>query len=138
MSDRKIIISTSDHRRLNDLLGNAFAAAIEPRSYLTALRAELQRAEVVRSEEMPADVVTMNSKVRLFHLHDNESDDYTLVYPELADISSNKLSVLAPIGTAILGYRIGDVITWQVPAGARELMIEELLYQPEREGALHL
>jgi regulator of nucleoside diphosphate kinase len=64
-------------------------------------------------------------------------EEYELVYPADADMAHGRLSVLAPVGTAILGYRRGDVIEWPVPAGLRRLRVEEVLYQPERAGALH-
>ncbi|WP_228767808.1 GreA/GreB family elongation factor [Candidatus Velamenicoccus archaeovorus] len=63
---------------------------------------------------------------------------YQLVYPEDADIEQNKISILAPIGTAILGYKVGDVIEWKVPAGVRRLKIKKILYQPEAAKEYHL
>ena len=66
----------------------------------------------------------------------DEVEEYELVYPADADLERNRISVLAPIGTAILGYRVGDVIEWKVPAGLRRLRVEEVLYQPERAGVL--
>ncbi|MBC8869410.1 MAG: nucleoside diphosphate kinase regulator [Planctomycetes bacterium] len=138
MSHRNIIIISEDCRRLEHLLASEFAEAIGPKSYLVDLRSELQRAVIVDSDEVPYDVITMNSTVRLRDLDTGEVETYTLVYPGQADIAANKLSILAPIGTAILGYRVGDVVRWRVPSGERRLQIEEVLYQPEREGALHL
>jgi regulator of nucleoside diphosphate kinase len=70
-------------------------------------------------------------------LDSDETEEYELVYPADADMAHNRISVLAPIGTAILGYRLGDVIEWPVPAGLRRIRVEEVLYQPERAGALH-
>jgi regulator of nucleoside diphosphate kinase len=67
-----------------------------------------------------------------------EEQVYTLVFPRDADTATGKISVLAPIGTAILGYRVGDMIEWQVPAGKRKLKIEEVIYQPEAAGDYHL
>ena len=138
MSPRNIIIISEDYRRLEHLLASEFAEAIGAKSYLVDLRSELQRAVIVDSDEVPYDVITMNSTVRLRDLDTGEVETYTLVYPGQADIAANKLSILAPIGTAILGYRVGDVVRWRVPSGERRLQIEEVLYQPEREGALHL
>ncbi|NUM60709.1 MAG: GreA/GreB family elongation factor, partial [Ignavibacteriaceae bacterium] len=57
--------------------------------------------------------------------------DYTIVYPEFADSSKNKISILAPVGTALLGYKVGDIVEWSVPAGKRKFRIKEMLYQPE-------
>jgi regulator of nucleoside diphosphate kinase len=77
----------------------------------------------------------MNSTVRLRDLDSGEVETYTLVYPNEADAEENRISVLAPIGTAIIGYRVGDVIKWPVPGGFVRLRVEEILYQPERAGA---
>jgi len=138
MSRRTIIITNSDRRRLEHLLASEFTEAILPKSYLTDLRTELQRAKIVDSEEVPSDVITMDSTVRLRDLDTDEVETYTLVYPNQANIAENKLSILAPIGTAILGYRLDDVIRWRVPSGRRRLRVEEVVYQPERARVLQL
>ena len=83
---------------------------------------------------MPEDVVTMNSTVRVRDLETGEVDTYTLVYPHEADIEENKLSVLAPVGTALLGYRAGDVVEWPVPAGITRFRVEEVA--PSRPAQL--
>lgn len=132
------MVTINDHHRLQSLLASDFVQAIGPKSYLKDLKSELQRAVIVTSNEVPPDVVTMNSTVRLLDLDTKDEETYTLVYPENADIAANKLSILAPIGTAILGYRVGDIVRWQVPSGRCRLRIEELLYQPERERTLRL
>jgi regulator of nucleoside diphosphate kinase len=137
MGKRKIIITEEDHERLEVLLASEFAAAIGPCEYLDDLRAELDRAEIVRPDEVPPNVVTMNSTVVLRDLDTKEKETYTLVFPDAADIANDRLSVLAPVGTAILGERVGDVVRWRVPQGWRRLKVERVLYQPEREGAYH-
>jgi regulator of nucleoside diphosphate kinase len=93
---------------------------------LADLQTELDRARVVPPEDVPDDVVTMNSTVELRDLDTDQVETYTLVYPDFADIANNRLSILAPIGTAILGYRVGDRIRWRVPAGWRGLQIESV------------
>lgn len=138
MSKRAIVITETDRSRLEQLLNSDFAKTVQPASQIAELRKELLRAKIVDPADVPPDVVTMNSTVRLRDLEMDEIDTYTLVYPEKADISRDLLSVLAPVGTAILGYRVGDVIRWAVPRGFRRLRIDEVVYQPEREGALHL
>jgi regulator of nucleoside diphosphate kinase len=82
--------------------------------------------------------VTMNSKVCLKDLYTNEEMNVTLVFPRDADIAQAKVSVLAPIGTAMLGNRIGEIFTWKVPDGVRRLQVEKVLYQPEAAGDHHL
>jgi regulator of nucleoside diphosphate kinase len=102
------------------------------------LAAELDRATVVESDKVPQDIVTMNSKVCLKDMDTDKDEIYQVVYPEDADIEQNKISILAPIGTAILGYRAGDVIEWKVPAGLRRFKIKKILYQPEAAKDYHL
>ena len=137
MTEPKTITRT-DHQRLEQLLASAFAQAIECRAHLDALRSEMRHAEIIASEDIPDDVITMNSTVRFYDIDYDVTDTYTLVFPQEADILENKVSVLAPLGTAILGYRVGDVVKWQNSSGARKLRLMELVYQPEREGAMHL
>jgi regulator of nucleoside diphosphate kinase len=84
------------------------------------------------------DVITMNSKVCLVDLETADEDIITLVLPEDADHAENKISILAPIGTAILGHRVGDTFEWKVPAGLIRMKVKELLYQPEASGDYHL
>ena len=103
-----------------------------------SLKEELDRAQIVLPKDIPSDVVTMNSRVRLSDMSKGEEQVYTLVFPRDADTVTGKISVLAPVGTAILGYRVGDMIEWQVPAGKRKLKIEEIIYQPEAAGDYHL
>lgn len=137
MKKRTLIISNADRQRLEALLDSARIDSRVREDYLAALEAELGRARVVPAGKVPPDVVTMNSVVRLRDLDSDETEEYELVYPADADMAHNRISVLAPIGTAILGYRLRDVIEWPVPAGLRRLRVEEVLYQPERAGALH-
>jgi regulator of nucleoside diphosphate kinase len=137
MARRKIIMTENDHERLEALLASEFARAIGPSEYLDDLRTELDRAEIVRPDEVPRNVVTMNSTVVLRDLDTKEKESYTLVFPDEADIANDRLSVLAPVGTAILGERVDDVVRWRVPQGWRRLKIERVVFQPEREGAFH-
>ncbi len=133
---RQIIISKEDHERLENLFFSRFAAAFSDKPYLQSLRGELDVARILPPEEIPPDIVTMNSTIRLRQLRSKEVETYTLVYPEDANIAEGKLSVLAPIGTAILGYRVGDRVEWQVPSGTIRFRIEELVFQPERDGVI--
>ena len=137
MKNRTILMSDVDHQYLEAWIESARYDASLREDYLTALEGELRRARVVPESDVPPEVVTMNSVVRLRDLDTDEMEEYELVYPADADVAHNRISVLAPVGTAILGYRLGDVIEWPVPAGLRRLRVEEVLYQPERAGALH-
>jgi regulator of nucleoside diphosphate kinase len=129
-----IYITEVDYNRLNGLIDRTRERNSTDREYLNKLEAELDRAEIVEPKDIPADVITMRSKVRLKDLVSGESNTYSLVFPTEADFAEGKISVLAPIGTAILGYRQGDTIEWPVPSGLRKLKVEEILYQPEAAG----
>ena len=134
-----IYITKPDYERLTKLIEIAREREGDAnREYLDRLEEELDRAEVVQQQDIPADVITMRSAVRVKDLDTGEEIIYRLVFPTEANYDEGKISVLAPIGTAMLGYRRGDVIEWQVPSGVRRLSVEEVLYQPESKGECHL
>ncbi len=134
MTDKNIHITELDRKRLIDLITNAQSGEYRGSIYLEKLRGELNRADIVLPQEIPGDVITMNSKVVLLDLDTQEEETYTLVYPENANSTEGRISILAPIGTAMLGYRVGDVFEWEVPAGKRRLKVDKILYQPEAAG----
>ena len=134
MKERTIFVTEQDMQRLSDLVESAERISGRDLAHLRMLKEELQEAEVVSSDKIPADVVTMNSRVRLKDLDSGRESVYALVFPRDADVAQGRISVLAPIGTAIIGYRAGDVIVWSVPAGERRFRLEEILYQPEAAG----
>ena len=138
MSDKNIRITELDRQRLVDLIIDAQSGEYRGSIYLEKLRGELNRAQIVLPQEIPGDVITMNSQVALLDLDTQEEEIYTLVYPEEANTSEGKISILAPIGTAMLGYRVGDVFEWEVPAGKRRLKVDKILYQPEASGNYEL
>ena len=99
------------------------------------LEAELLRANVVPREEIPGDVVTMNSRVVFENEATGERREVTLVYPGSADIDAGKISILVPVGAALLGLRVGQSIDWELPGGEkRRYRIAALPYQPEAAG----
>lgn len=132
MKERQIYVTVSDMDRLGRLVLAAITDApdLEP---LRALDRELDRAQAVRPQDVPPDVVTMNSKLRMTDLAAGQQRIVTLVYPDQAN-DQERVSILSPLGTALLGYRVGDEIRWETPAGSLHLRIEELLYQPEAAG----
>jgi len=132
--NRTIYITQQDMNRLRSLIDSMKSS----REDLKALSAELEQAKVVPPSEIPADVITMNSKAQVRDLEDNELMTYTLVFPGKANVDEGLLSVLAPIGTAMLGHRVGDEFEWHVPAGAIRLRVEKVLYQPEAAGHYNL
>ena len=140
MEQRDIFITEFDLSRLTELLevGLTFRGSKTKSQHLDVLKDELDWAHIVLPKDIPPDVVTMNSRVRLSDMNKGDDLVYTLVFPRDANAAEGKISILAPVGTAILGFRVGDIIEWQVPAGIRKLKIEEILYQPEAAGDYHL
>ena len=134
----RIYITSVDNSRLQSILMSPTIQSGPNREHLAELQKELERAVIVDPKDIPADVVTMNSRFRVRDMVSGEVNEYTLVFPHEADISQNKLSVLAPIGMGLLGYGAGDVFEWVVPSGKRVLKVEEILYQPEAAGDYHL
>ncbi len=138
MTNRKLHITDFDMERLQKLLEGTHNWNPKDRAYLEHLEEELSRAVVVPSRKVPADVVTMNSQIRVKDLDTGKEMLIQLVFPSEADFERGKISILAPIGTALIGYRTGDTIEWKVPAGIRHLRIDEVIYQPEAAGDYHL
>ncbi|HEY9175478.1 MAG TPA: nucleoside diphosphate kinase regulator [Verrucomicrobiae bacterium] len=134
MNPRAIYITEADMRRLKPLIESMKTS----RDDLRGLQSELLQARVVAPKDVPSDVVTMNSKARLRDLETSEEVTYTLVFPDQANIEQGRISVVAPVGTAMLGHRVGDEFEWEVPAGPVRLRVEEVLYQPEAAGHYHL
>jgi len=131
MRDREIVVTEFDQRRLRNLLEGARRWNARDRTHVDHLGSELDRAQVVLPVDVPPDVVTMNSEVAIRDLDSNEEITFAVVFPSAANVNRQKISILAPIGTAVLGYRVGDTIEWNVPGRTRRLRIERVLFQPE-------
>jgi regulator of nucleoside diphosphate kinase len=127
---RKIYITESDIERLRRIVDDTIKSVPDGKEYVRDLDRELDRAMIVTNEHLPHDVITMHSRVRLV-MDDAEQEIVSLVYPNETDLAENRISVLSPIGTAILGYREGDVIQWKVPFGTTKITVDKVLYQPE-------
>jgi len=138
MANRPIYITTFDKERLSSLLVEAKRSGYRGSEYLEKLEKELARAKTVTPKEIPADVITMNSTVLFEDIDTGENETFTLVFPEDADILESKISIMAPIGTAMLGYRVGDTFNWEVPDGVRRLKVIKILFQPEASGNFEL
>lgn len=128
-----IYITQSDYDRLRPLVDGGRAFSGSDAQSVGRLAQELDRAEIVERDALPSDVITMNSRATLKDLDSGEMKEYRLIFPT-QERHGNDISILAPIGTAMLGYRVGDVIEWQVPRGIRRLEVVEVLYQPESQG----
>jgi len=134
MDTRVIYITEADMQRLRPLI----EGMKNSRDDLRALETELKQARIVTPADVPPDVITMNTKARLRDLDTGEEMVFTVVFPGNASIEHDRISVVAPIGTAMLGHRVGDEFSWEVPAGLVRLRVEEVLYQPEAAGHYHL
>ncbi len=136
MSTRpEIQISSRDVDRLERLMESLPRDAFPGRA---ELEEELARAEIVDPEEVPPTVVTMNSTVRFRVAATGETFTLTLVYPKDVDASGQTISILAPVGSALLGLSQGEEIEWPKPGGGElRVRIEEVVYQPERAGEYH-
>ena len=131
----QLILSSLDLDRIEALLAaipsSAFAGKAE-------LQAELDRADVLPPEEIPPNVVTMNSTVQFSIVETGKELRLTLVYPRDLDGSADKVSIFAPVGSALLGLSVGDELAWPGPGGkAMTVRVTDILFQPERAGELH-
>ncbi len=131
----KLFITTFDFLRLRALLESARKFLRRDREHLEALAEELSRAEVVEPAKIPEDVVVMNSRVRVTDLETGTQAVYTLTFPRDADLANARISVLAPIGTALLGHRAGAVVKALVPRGTKRLRIDEVIAPPKWRSA---
>lgn len=135
---RPITLTTFDHRRLERLVA---ALRERPRGgsfNLDAVEDELDRAELVEPAAVPADVITMNSRVLIVDLATGDETEVTLVFPAAGDARHGHISVLAPLGVALLGARTGDVIDWPTAHGVRRVRVARVLFQPEAAGRFDL
>jgi regulator of nucleoside diphosphate kinase len=121
----RIVVSRQDANRLRSLVASERARG-QGREHLADLEHELDRANVVEGQVLPGDRVAVSSTVRVRDLVSGVAHDYTLVWPSHADAAKRRISVLAPMGTALLGCRAGDRVEWQMPGGLVRLMIEEV------------
>jgi regulator of nucleoside diphosphate kinase len=127
-------ITETDLNRLSDLVHTGPASRKKDDESRQTLEQTLDHAQIVASTAIPETVVTMNSTARVVDLSTGRERVCTVVFPNEADVEQNRISVLAPLGAAMLGCRVGDVVEWRPPGGAREVRILEVLYQPEAAG----
>ncbi len=135
---KKLYITETDKKRLEKLLIEANGYDVYKKENVKKLEGELERATIVEQTSIPEDVITMNTRVLLVNEESKEEELFTLVYPKEADVMENKISILAPIGTALLGYRVGDVVEWPVPDGTICFKIKAIDFQPEANGSYEL
>ena len=130
-----ITLSSQDLDRIEALLAALPSSALAGKA---ELQAELDRAEVLAPEEMPASVVTMNSTVKFSIVETGKEFCLTLVYPRDMDGSADRISIFAPVGSALLGLAVGDELAWPGPGGKpMTVRVKSIVYQPESAGELH-
>lgn len=124
MNHTPIYISHEDYTKLRLLIATALYSNAS--AALAKLREELDRAAVIDPAAFPADVVTMDSTVTFEDLGTSEVEEYTITFPDRANVDRKRISILAPIGTALIGCRVGDIVKWSTPGGIRQLKVRRV------------
>ena len=125
--NNELVLRTDDYKVLLSYLngGNA-KTAFDPRN-AAELHAELKKARLVDKENFPDDVIRINSTVRIKAEEKNEVMQFMLVTPDKANIKEKRISIMAPIGTALIGFRKGQQVKWKVPSGVKTFTILEVI-----------
>ena len=131
MKKLPIIINAADHEELSCAISTLGRLSDRGHAEASSLREELARAAIVSPYDTPADVITMNSRAEVLDLDSGERMKVAVVFPRDANIEEGKVSILAPLGTALIGQRVGDEVEWPVPYGRRRLKILAIVFQPE-------
>lgn len=124
MNHTPIYISREDYTKLRLLIATALHS--NATAALQKLREELDRAAIIDPAAFPTDVVTMDSTVEFEDLGTSEIEEYTITFPDRADVERKRISILAPIGTALIGCRVGDIVKWSTPGGIRQLKVRRV------------
>lgn len=131
---KNIYLTDIDRERLEDVIRVYKLNALSEKHVLS-LEDELTEAHIISYDEMPNSIVTMNTRLKVKNLESGDSMELTLVYPKNADIRENRISILAPLGVALIGEQVGDTVAVRLPSGSQDTyIIEEILYQPEEAG----
>jgi regulator of nucleoside diphosphate kinase len=134
MPQRPIQITDVDSRRLQSLIEGSRATGHRDADTVERLECHLGEAEVVPADRIGPDLVTMNSRIEVTDLDRGETFAFVIVFPRHANAAEARVSVLAPLGMASLGRRLGEEFSWACPGGERRLKVSQVVYQPEREG----
>lgn len=135
---KKVTLTKNDYTRIYKAITDAKNSKTINSNEAEKLLYELSKAEIVPSEKIDKDVVTMNSEVKLFFENTQKEQSFKIVYPQDANLKENKISIFSPIATALIGYKIGDEVEWIVPGGMTKIKIVDLIYQPEAAGDFDL
>jgi regulator of nucleoside diphosphate kinase len=134
---KRIFITINDYERIMGMIENAALQSKLPdtiEQFVTRLRG----AHVLPQENISTDIVTMNSRVQMTKVDSNDKFEITITYPQEANNLVKKISVFSPIGIALLGSKVGDVVSWKIPSGIGEFRVDSVTYQPEAVGDYHL
>jgi regulator of nucleoside diphosphate kinase len=135
---RQIYITDTDNKQLRALLASQDSKDGNHKQWLNNLKIELNNAFVVASKDIPKNVITMHSQVLLTDLNNSETIVCTLVFPSNSDFEKNRISILAPVGAALIGRKPKEIIDLHTPGGQMRLRIDAILFQPELAGEIHL
>lgn len=138
MPNRNFFVTDSDYGKLERLIKMTISASDRGKRDLYNLKAKLEQATIVGSREISDTLITMNSIVQLIDLENGHEYTWRLVYPKDENIKKNRISILAPVGIALLGHVEGDTFELEVPLGKRKFRIEKITYQPEAAGNFSL
>jgi len=130
----RIILTKTDYSRIHKCIDTAKRQRTIGTNEAENLLNELHSASIVEPQEVPGDIVTMNSIVRISFLNSNKSLQFQIVYPDSSNIKENKISIFSPVATALIGYKVSDKIEWIVPSGLTKIRIDAIVYQPEASG----
>ena len=133
-----LILNRLDYSRIQKCINDAKQFKSINATEAESLKKELNSAKIVEPQEIPANVVTMNSIVKISFLNSDKQIEFRIVYPDQANLKENKISIFSPIATALIGYKVADEIEWIVPAGLTKIRIDEIIYQPEAAGNYNL
>jgi regulator of nucleoside diphosphate kinase len=132
MQHQTVRVTDVNSRRFQNIIAGR-SRDLQHAGTIELFERRLDDAEIIPADRIGPDIVTMNSEVRI-DLDSHETIVLRLVFPNAADATAGQISVLAPLGMAVLGRRVGDRATWHTPGGFRSLRVDHILYQPEREG----
>lgn len=129
-----IIVNSLDYQRIQRQIKEAMVQKTIDVAEAEKLINELNSATILTPHEIPADVVTMNSVVKISFVDSGKQLEFKIVYPGEANFKEKKVSIFSPVATALIGFRVGDLIEWMVPGGLTKIRIDEIVYQPEASG----
>jgi regulator of nucleoside diphosphate kinase len=135
--NKRIFVTINDYQRIIGMIELASMRSKIPND-VDRLVTNLKCARMLPQENISGDIITMNSSARLTELSGGKEIEITVTYPQEADNLLKKVSVLSPIGIALLGSRVGDIVSWKVPSGIGQFRVDKITYQPEAVGHYHL